>query len=211
MKGLIKDTIIIFLITLVAGGILGFVYELTKTPIEGQKILKQANACAEVFKEWNENGELVSVTELTFDEIDVNEAALETANENNDIKASVTEVYEAFDPSGNHYGYVISVTTKEGYGGDIKFYMGITDDGVLKGISILEIHETPGLGMRAEEVLVPQFKNLTGDEFTVTKTGKVTDTEIDAITSATITSKALTRGVNYGLKYARAIKEGGDR
>ena len=104
---------------------------------------------------------------------------------------------------------MIAVETKEGYGGVLRFYMGITMDGILKGISILEIHETPGLGMRAPEVLVPQFRNVTGPEFTVTKSGKTNDTEIDAITSATITSKAVTRGVNYGMKYFEELKEGG--
>ena len=106
-------------------------------------------------------------------------------------------------------GYVISVITKEGYGGDIRMYMGVTMSGRLMGISILEIHETPGLGMRASEVLVPQFRDLKGTEFTVTKNGKVAENEIDAITSATITSKAVTRGVNFGLKYFDELTKGG--
>ena len=210
MKGIIKDTLIIFLITLVAGGILGFVYELTKSPIEVQKLQKQANACAEVFKEADANGELKEVESLTFEAVPVNEEILNKVAGGNDIKATVNEVYEAKTQSGTLYGNVISVTTKEGYGGDIRFYMGVTTDGKLKGISILEIHETPGLGMRASEVLVPQFRNVDGPEFTVTKSGKTSDTQIDAITSATITSKAVTRGVNFGMRYANALAEGGE-
>ena len=106
---------------------------------------------------------------------------------------------------GTLYGYVIAVETKEGYGGNIRLYMGMTLDGTVKGISILEIHETPGLGMRASEVLVPQFRDVSAPEFTVTKKGAKSDSEIDAITSATITSKAVTRGVNFGMKLLVAI------
>ena len=131
------------------------------------------------------------------------------ATENSDIKAEVNEVYEARDMDNELIGYVISVITKEGYGGDIRMYMGVTMSGRLMGISILEIHETPGLGMRASEVLVPQFRDLKGTEFTVTKNGKVAENEIDAITSATITSKAVTRGVNFGLKYFDELTKGG--
>lgn len=211
MKGLVKDTLIIFLITLVAGGVLGFVYELTKSPIEEQKIAKQAAACAEVFKEADANGELQEVEKLTFESVPVNEDVLNLVAENNDIKATVNEVYEARTANGTVYGRVISVTSKEGYGGDIRFYMGVTNDGRLKGISILEIHETPGLGMRASEVLVPQFRDVTGPEFTVTKNGATSESQIDAITSATITSKAVTRGVNFGMAYANALTEGGDQ
>ena len=210
MGGIVKDTLIIFAITLVAGLVLGFVYELTKTPIELQKLTKQAEACAEVFKEVGEDGSLHNVMELSFEQTEVNSAALKAAAvDYSDVKAEVTEVYEAKAEDGRVYGYVIAVETKEGYGGNIRFYMGVTTEGVLKGISILEIHETPGLGMRASEVLVPQFRNVSGPEFSVTKSGKTNDTEIDAITSATITSKAVTRGVNFGMKYFEKMTEGG--
>ncbi|MCR4814592.1 MAG: RnfABCDGE type electron transport complex subunit G [Lachnospiraceae bacterium] len=207
--GIIKDTLIIFAITLIAGLVLGFVYELTKEPIETQKMAKQAAACSEVFKEADENGNLTDVVKLSFEEIPVSETALASVSGNSDVKATVTEVYEATTNDGKRYGYVIAVETSEGYGGNIRFYMGVTMDEILKGISILEIHETPGLGMRASEVLTPQFRNVAGPEFTVTKSGKTNDSEIDAITSATITSKAVTRGVNFGMKYFKAMQEGG--
>ncbi len=209
ISGIIKDTLIIFAITLVAGGVLGFVYELTKKPIEEQKLAKQAEACAEVFRAQDENGNLYDAEPLHFELINVNQTALKNATENSDIKAEVNEVYEARDMDNELIGYVISVITKEGYGGDIRMYMGVTMSGRLMGISILEIHETPGLGMRASEVLVPQFRDLKGTEFTVTKNGKVAENEIDAITSATITSKAVTRGVNFGLKYFDELTKGG--
>ena len=77
--------------------------------------------------------------------------------------------------------------------------MGVQTDGTLNGISILEISETPGLGMQAEAVLAPQFAGKQADSFTFTKTGAALDNEIDAISGATVTTKAVTNAVNTGL------------
>ena len=88
--------------------------------------------------------------------------------------------------------------------------MGVSLDGTLNGISITEISETPGLGMRAEEVLVPQFKNKNVSVFEVTKSGALMDYQIDAISSATITSKAVTEAVNAGLLAGRSLINGGE-
>ena len=106
-------------------------------------------------------------------------------------------------------GYVITVTTHEGYGGDIRFSVGIRNDGTVNGISILNIAETPGLGMKAEEVLKPQFAGKTVSQFAYTKTGAVATEEIDAISGATITTNALVNGVNAGLNYFKNELGGG--
>ena len=84
-------------------------------------------------------------------------------------------------------------------------------------MSILSISETAGLGMRAEEVLVPQFAGKKADGFVYTKSGASADNEIDAISSATITTSAVVDGVNAGLYYFQteltqqtgAVQEGG--
>ena len=52
---------------------------------------------------------------------------------------------------GSEAGYVITVTDKDGYGGDIQITVGIMSDGTVNGISFLSISETAGLGMRAKE------------------------------------------------------------
>ncbi len=54
----------------------------------------------------------------------------------------------------NELGYAFTVTTSEGYGGDIQFAMGVQYDGTLNGISILSISETAGLGMRATQMIL---------------------------------------------------------
>ena len=115
---------------------------------------------------------------------------------------------EAQDASGAVLGYVITVTTKEGYGGDIRFTVGITKDGTVNGIAILEIAETAGLGMRAEEVLAPQFADKSVEQFEYTKSGAVSDSQIDAISGATITTNAVTNGVNAGLYYFQSKLQG---
>lgn len=206
---IIKDTLVIFGITLVAGALLGFVYELTKTPIANQEAQAQANACSEVFKEVNKDGNLESVVELSFEQVAVDPAIASMLTEEGFTGAYVDSLYEAKTSDGNLYGYVLGVTSTEGYGGKISFYMGISSDQMLKGISILSISETPGLGMNAESVLVPQFRNKKLEEYKVVKTGAVSSNEIDAITSATITSNAVTGGVNTGVRYYEILVEGG--
>ena len=128
------------------------------------------------------------------------EAAQTVLNEGGYSAASVNACQEAKDASGTVLGYVLTVTTHEGYGGDIQFAMGIQDDGTLNGISILSIGETAGLGMRANtDAFKDQFKDKNVDKFEYTKTGATADDQIDALSGATITTNAMTNGVNAGL------------
>lgn len=105
--------------------------------------------------------------------------------------ASVNACQEAKDASGTVLGYVLTVTTHEGYGGDIQFTVGVRNDGTLNGISLLSISETAGLGMQAGDVLVPQFADKNAYPYVYTKTGSTADNEIDAISGATITTNAV--------------------
>ncbi|MDE6972047.1 MAG: FMN-binding protein, partial [Lachnospiraceae bacterium] len=119
------------------------------------------------------------------------------------------KLLEALDGDQNLLGYVITVTSHEGYGGDITFTMGITLEGTLNGISILNISETAGLGMKAESVLKPQFADKKVPSFTYTKQGAMSDSQIDAISGATITTNAFTNAVNGGLYYFQTQLGGG--
>jgi electron transport complex protein RnfG len=115
----------------------------------------------------------------------------------------------AQDGSGAALGYVITVTSHAGYGGDITFSMGVTNDGILNGYSITDISETAGLGMKSkEEAFMSQFQGITAQILEVTKTTKSSDAEIEAISGATITSKAVTYGVDAGLTYFNSISGG---
>jgi electron transport complex protein RnfG len=88
--------------------------------------------------------------------------------------------------------------------------MGIALDGTVEAISILSISETPGLGMRAAEVIASQIEEINVDYFEYTKTGAMTANQIDAISGATITTNAITNGLNAGISYFDYLIGGGD-
>lgn len=201
-KNMLKDAGILFAITLIAGLILGTVYEVTKEPIRIQEEKKKAEACSEVF------AAAAFFEQLEGEVLEEADAVLE---EDGYGAQSISDgTMKALDAEGNLLGYVITVTTSEGYGGDIVFTMGVTMDGTINGISLLSISETPGLGMKAEEVLKPQFKNKKAEKFEYTKSGAVSESQIDAISGATITTNAITNGVNAGLTYFQTnLQEGG--
>ena len=200
MKGMIKDALILFAITLIAGLMLGVVNDITKEPIAQQEQKAKNEACQNVFAAADsfEAQELADASQI--------EQVLTDAGISG---ADIDELMAAKDASGALLGYVITVTDHEGYGGDIQFSMGITNEGTLNGISLLSISETAGLGMRAGEVLVPQFADKNVSKFTYTKTGATADSEIDAISGATITTNAVVNGVNAGLAYFDKILKGG--
>ena len=197
---IIKDTIILTLITLIAGGVLGLVYVITKDPIAKQQELAKQEAYKAVFED-------ADTFEVCVEAEDADLAAY-LAGEGFEAQ-TVNEIMEAKDASGETLGYAINLTTSEGYGGDITFSMGVQADGTLNGISILTISETAGLGMNAtKDEFKGQFKEKQADAFEVTKTGASKENEINAISGATITSNAVTQGVNCGLKAFEYIKEG---
>ncbi len=194
IQRMLKEAGILFAITLIAGLILGFVYELTKEPIRLQQEKAVQEACAAVFP-----GEGVQFAEMQYA---ISDSLQETITGNG---VKIGTVYEALDGANQNLGYVIQSTTTQGYGGNIVIYVGVTKDGKLNDISILTINETPGLGLQAGKVLVPQFHNKKVKEFTYTKTGSQSDSEIDAISGATITTKAVTNAVNGALAVAQEL------
>ena len=196
MKEMLKNAGILLAITVIAGFVLGAVYQITKEPIA---LAKEAAAMA-AYKE-------VFADAADFNELDVKADALVQGG----IAGSdIDNVFEALGNDGALLGYVLVVTNHEGYGGDIQFSIGIANDGTTNGISILSIAETPGLGMEAEKILKPQYAGKNVAQFTVTKTGAVSDEQIDAISGATITSNAVTKGVNAGLYYFQNVLGGGN-
>jgi electron transport complex protein RnfG len=204
MKKILKNTLALTLITLVLGLVLGLVHEVTLEPIAAQERMKKEEAYAEVLP-----------GAASFEELDLAEGGLgdrlnEAAAEVGLTAETIDGAAEGLDENGSPAGYVLTVTTGEGYGGDITFTMGITEDGTLQGISFLTIEETAGLGMRADtEEFKSQFAGKKTDSISYTKTGASSENEIDAISGATVTTNAVTNGVNAGLAAFRALTEGG--
>lgn len=200
MKTMLKEAGILFAITLIAGCLLGLVYQVTKEPIAEAQQKAKDEACKEVFAD--AEGFVLQEDILSED------ASSFVQDEGYNV--SIDEVLEAQDASGSKLGYVITVTDHEGYGGDIQFSIGIRNDGTVNGISILSISETAGLGMNADSVLKPQFADKNVEQFEYTKTGAPGDNQIDAISGATITTNAVVNGVNAGITYFRTqLMEGG--
>ena len=187
MNNIIKNTVILTLITLIAGICLGAVYEITKEPIAQAQDAAKKEAWQQVFPDADVND---------FELVDVDQKAADKAIKDLGVKATIDEVCTVGEE-----GYVVTATDKEGYGGDIKITVGITADGTINGISILSISETAGLGMRATEpAFYEQYQGKQAEKFVVSKDGG--DGEpIDALSGATITSRAVTGAVNAALGY----------
>lgn len=195
---MLKEAGILFAITLIAGLMLGFVHELTKEPIRIQNEKAIQEACLAVFP-GKEN--------MSFETIET-DIPEELANEFAANFVTVGTIYKASDNSG-FAGFVVEAISSKGYGGNIDLFVGVDKDGRVGGVSILEIKETAGLGMEAPNVLAPQFAGKKVSAFAYTKTGASAENEVDAISSATITTKAVTNAVNGGLQTALYLLEGG--
>ena len=201
---IIKDALALTLITLVAGVALGGVYEITKDPIAKQEAQAKAEAYEQVFTD-----------AAAFEAVEMEDALTKTIRDQLDQEGykaqSIEEVMRAEDQSGETLGYAFTVVTSEGYGGDIQFSMGVQNDGTLNGISILSIGETAGLGMNADTpAFKDQFVGKQVEKLQYTKNGATQDDEINAISGATVTTNAMTNGVNAGLCAFR-VMEGGDQ
>lgn len=186
-KGLLKDAAILFAITLVAAVALSCVYALTKEPIEKAAEEEKQAAYKSVF------------SGAEFKEFDKAEALLSTVNESmhsgkmkdGDVsleKATVTEILRAVDKNGVPCGYVMSVVSKSGYGGDITAAVGMTNEGKVCGFKVLSQSETAGFGAKCDE---PAEQEKYVSEYGAVFDGKKTVDEVDMISGATYTSNAL--------------------
>jgi electron transport complex protein RnfG len=198
MKKIIKDTLALALITVIAGIALGAVYMITKEPIEKQNEKTKIAAYNAVFSDLD-----------TYEEYKDAESLSKVLKENGFNAVDVNEVVYAYNSKGEDLGMIITVTDKEGYGGNIKMTVGIDVTGTITGLEILEISETAGLGMKAaDKSFRDQYVGINADEVVYTKSGKTQNNEIDAISSATITTKAVTDGVNGAITIFKELQGG---
>lgn len=187
------DAFKLFLITMIAGLLLGLVYQITKEPIEQSNLKAKNEAYQKVFAEAAEFSENPDITSAVADTASIDKLLAE-----NELGGTaITEVLEAKDSSGQVLGWVASFTAKEGYGGDISLSMGVKTDGTITGFEVLSASETAGLGANCtKDEFKSQFTGINSDRVEYTKMGKSADNEIDALSGATITTKAITKAVN---------------
>ena len=112
----------------------------------------------------------------------------------------VADVQKGTDANGL-VGWCMTVHSK-GYGGEINFIVGVTKDGTVKAINILNHSETPGLGAKSTEPeFYGQFNDRSSLPLKVVKGAANGADEISAISGATITSNGVTTGVNAAVEY----------
>ncbi len=162
--------------SVVAGGLLGWVNDITTEPIA------QANAKT-----------LSDAIAVVVPEFDNNPAE---APEEVDLDGVIYKVYKA-TKGGEFVGAAVE-SSSMGFGGEIKVLVGFDTEGNIKDYSLLAHAETPGLGSKAADWFKKGGKgDITGKNpgqtpLTVSKDGG----EIDAITASTITSRAFLRAIN---------------
>ena len=201
MDKIIKNTLILTVITVVSGLLLGLVYDITKEPIA----TAQENTRQEAFR--SVLPDAASFEEYEgYDAEKAGELLRGSGYDPDEISGAVT----GKDGSGETVGYVVNVISHEGYAGDIEISVGIAADGTVTGIEMLSISETAGLGMKAAEAdFKDQFKDRKVEKFSYTKSGESGDDMIDAISGATITTNAVTNAVDAALVYYQNELGGG--
>ena len=174
MSNIIKPAVVLLVICVIAAGLLGYVNKITTAPIEAQEALAKSESIKAVLPD-GEPGE----------EIEVNK---------NNI-TSVTPVNQ----NGEPIGYAVAVTTR-GFSAGLQLMFGVDTTGTITGLSVVNCsNETPGLGANAaNESFYGQFTGKSGT-VAVTKDGG----DINALTGATITSRAIANAATEAIKYVQ--------
>ena len=194
--GIPKPAIILCVITLIAGVALSGVYALTKDAIEEQKLIAEAESYRAVCPEAEEFS-----SDETLDEIV--KALGESVYGTDFGKVHINKAIVGKNAAGEVVGYVIRVTTRDGFDGDISMSVGFDLDGTVLGVEFTEINETAGMGMLcAEPEFKDQFKGTLVDRFILNKAGGSTaPEEIDSVSGASISSGAIVNAVNAAMDF----------
>lgn len=170
-KTFFKMLVTLTVIAVVSAFVLASVYQLTRQPIEAAKDSRQLEAISQVVEEFDNNPYAEKMTIMTPD------------------KKHRLELFPA-RKNGSISSFAIKSYSNNGFGGRIELIVGFYIDGAIKSFKIIQHNETPGLGSKADE---PKFKkqfdgfNPNRHKFKVRQDGG----EIDGITAATITSRAV--------------------
>jgi electron transport complex protein RnfG len=186
MKEIAKLIIVLTLICAASGSLMALVYDLTKEPIAKANLAGKVAAIKNVLPECD-NNPIEDTATVSVDGKD-------------------WEFFIAKN-GGAYAGAAFVSTSSEGYGGKIHVMVGVNADGKVEAIEILAPHaETPGLGAKITE---PAYRgifsglSLTETKWAVTKDGG----EIDGITAATISSRAVVNAVKAGVDVYLANKD----
>ena len=163
---------VLTLISVIAAGALAYVNKITAGPIEENKARTLAEGINSV--------------------LGVSDAQVQQTTEAEDANGNPVVIY------ATNQGVAVQAIDPNGFGGTLKVLVGFDEAGSIKGYTILEHAETPGLGAKAGDWFQKGQKgdiigkNPGQKELTVSKDGG----DVEAITASTITSRAFLRAVN---------------
>lgn len=185
MKDMMKMGTFLFIIAAVAGVLLAYTENLTGPRIEENRIKKLAEARREVLPE----------------------AKNFSAVEYKDPAGKSLSYVAGFKEDGSLAGVVLNAAPK-GYAGPIEMVIGLSSHGKISGVKILSQKETPGLGTKlTTPAFLEPFTKIVNEKprpiFLVKQDGG----DIDAITAATISSRAFCSGIREGMAAYEVIKE----
>ena len=222
-RSFVIDAIILCAITLVLGGILAGVYTMTKGTIEQRQADTDSKACEKVISsvegatvaEADEDAVTKANDFLTKHILNSSKEVSEEASESYSKYVTVTTV-KKLQISGTDVGYVYIADAKKGYGGSISFVLGVCN-GVVTGIEITSQSETAGLGANCES---DNFKNKFALEkglqypssddipmfYKAGTTPKDEQGQIEAMSGATVTSRAIANAVKGILYYDKELR-----
>ena len=182
---LLNMTAVLFGITLVASAGVGFVNMITVEPIAAAKEAATLAALNEVLPAFD----ATTTEELTIDDMPIT-------------------VYTA-TAGGSVSGYAVQSMTKQGFGGVVRLMVGFTPEGEVVNVNVLEQTETPGLGTKMADEGNPLFASFEGRnpgemKLAVKKDGG----DVDALTAATISSRAYVDAINRAWMAYKSVATG---
>ncbi len=190
MRDMIRPTFVLFIICLIVGAAMAFTNFATADKIE-QRIIEESEKARKTV--------LPDADEF----IKINLDKIKSAVKDNKYEF-IKEAYLG-KINGNTIGYVFLAKTV-GYAGDISIMIGIGSNGEVSGVEIGDNKETPGLGTKAkDQEFKGQYNNKKYSIINVVKRPPQQDDEIQAISGATITSKAVSLGVQQASQLADAL------
>ncbi|MBP3424780.1 MAG: RnfABCDGE type electron transport complex subunit G [Alistipes sp.] len=173
MESSLKNMVLVlFTITLLSSAAVGGVYMLTEEPIAQAKVAAVNNALKQVLPEYEA-----------------------TTSQDIEVNALPVKVHTA-TVADKAVGYAVESTSKNGFGGAVRLMVGFDAEGTILNINVLEQKETPGLGTKMTDegnVLLASLKGK--DAAQVKMTVKKDGGDIDALTAATISSRAYAEAV----------------
>lgn len=193
-SSLVNMVLSLGIITIAAGALLAWVFSMTEAPIKQADLDKQIAAVSAVTPEF------------------ANDPVAEAVDITPEGEAMALKVFPARDAAGTIVGAAVESYSSAGFSGDIKLIYGFDAEGNVTGYEVMSHAETPGLGAKMDEwfrmaegkrsVIGLNPASVDGG-LTVSKDGG----QVDAITAATITSRAFLDALNRASRAFEAYKQ----